>query len=244
MAAVYILTIRYAICISLSMLKRALQSTIERLAKSFPVVAVTGPRQSGKTTLVRKMFANRAYVSLEDPAERAFAQEDPQGFLARFVKGAVFDEAQRWPDLFSYLQGLVDNDQTPGRFILTGSQQFGLLVGITQSLAGRVGMTRLLPLSLAEIPTRKEGTLDEWILRGGYPALSEAARNAGDWFASYVATYVERDVRQFIHLKNASLFEKFIKLVAGRVGQLMDYQSLGNDVGVDAKTVKHWFSIL
>jgi predicted AAA+ superfamily ATPase len=226
------------------MLKRALQSTIERLAKSFPVVAVTGPRQSGKTTLVRKMFADRAYVSLEDPAERAFAQEDPQGFLARFVKGAVFDEAQRWPDLFSYLQGLVDNDQTPGRFILTGSQQFGLLAGITQSLAGRVGMTRLLPLSLAEIPTRKEGTLDEWILRGGYPALSEEARNAGDWFASYVATYVERDVRQLLQVQNLGTFQRFLRLCAGRTGQLLNLNTLAGEAGISHTTARAWMSVL
>ena len=136
------------------MFSRQLADTLKRLATTFPVVAVTGARQSGKTTLVRQLFPDRPYVSLEDPSERAFAAEDPKGFLARFSSaGAIFDEAQRWPDLFSWLQGMVDADRTPGRFVLTGSQQFGLLSGISQTLAGRVGMTRLLPLALgSELP--------------------------------------------------------------------------------------------
>ena len=154
-------------------------------------MAITGPRQSGKTTLARSFFSGLKYVSLEDPAELAFAEEDPRGFLARFSKGAIFDEAQRWPALFSYLQGMVDEDRTPGRFVVTGSQQFGLMAGITQSLAGRVGMTRLLPLSLAEIPGERLGSLDEMLLRGGYPAMYSGAVDPGDWLASYVATYVE-----------------------------------------------------
>ena len=130
------------------MFSRQLADTLKRLATTFPVVAVTGARQSGKTTLVRQLFPDRPYVSLEDPSERAFAAEDPTGFLARFSSaGAIFDEAQRWPDLFSWLQGMVDADRAPGRFVLTGSQQFGLLSGISQTLAGRVGMTRLLPLA-------------------------------------------------------------------------------------------------
>lgn len=226
------------------MIKRALQSTIRRLEKSFPVIAVTGPRQSGKTTLVREMFADRSYVSLEDPAERSFALEDPKGFLARFKKGAVFDEAQRWPDLFSHLQGLVDEDRTPGRFILTGSQQFGLLAGITQSLAGRVGMTRLLSLSLEEIPARNEGTLDERILRGGYPALSDAGRNAGDWFASYVATYLERDVRQVLNVQDLATFQRFLRLCAGRTGQLLNLSALAGEAGISHSTARAWMSVL
>ena len=135
------------------MLPRSITPTLQRLATGFPVLAITGPRQSGKTTLARALFADKPYVSLEDPVERAFATEDPRGFLARFTEGAVFDEAQRWPELFSHLQGMVDADRRPGRFVLTGSQQFGLLAGVTQSLAGRVGMTRLLPLAATEIPS-------------------------------------------------------------------------------------------
>ncbi|OHE78143.1 MAG: hypothetical protein A3F67_00430 [Verrucomicrobia bacterium RIFCSPHIGHO2_12_FULL_41_10] len=138
------------------MLKRKLEPTLKRLAHAFPIVAVTGPRQSGKTTLVQKLFSDLPYVTLEDPMERAFAIEDSRGFLARFKNGAIFDEAQRWPDLFSYLQGMVDAEKKLGRFILTGSQQFNLLSGISQSLAGRVGMTRLLPFSIAELSLLKD----------------------------------------------------------------------------------------
>ena len=156
------------------MLTRSITPTLLRLAASFPVVAMTGPRQSGKTTLARAQFADKPYVSLEDPIERTFANEDPRGFLARFTQGAVFDEAQRWPDLFSHLQGMVDVDRRPGRFILTGSQQFGLIAGVTQSLAGRVGMTRLLPLAATEIPAvvDRQISLDGLLLKGGYPCAA------------------------------------------------------------------------
>ena len=156
------------------MLTRSITPTLQRLAASFPVLAMTGPRQSGKATLAHAQFADKPYVSLEDPVERAFANEDPRGFLARFSQGAVFDEAQRWPDLFSHLQGMVDADRRPGRFILTGSQQFGLLAGVTQSLAGRVGMTRLLPLAATEIPAvaDRQISLDGLLLKGGYPCAA------------------------------------------------------------------------
>jgi hypothetical protein len=169
------------------------------------------------------------YVSLEDPSEFAFAQEDPKGFLARFAKGAVFDEAQRWPALFSYLQGMVDEDRTPGRFVLTGSQQFGLLAGITQSLAGRVGLTRLLPLSLAEIPAERLGSLDEMLLRGGYPALYAGSVESSDWLASYVATYVERDVRQVLEVRDLMVFQRFLRLCAARTGQLLNLNALAGE---------------
>jgi predicted AAA+ superfamily ATPase len=180
----------------------------------FPVVAITGPRQSGKTTLARAVFADKPYVSLEDPIERAFAMEDPRGFLARFEKGALFDEAQRWPDLFSYLQGMVDGERAPGRFVLTGSQQFGLLAGVTQSLAGRVGLTRLLPLTFAEMPSAtRQLTIDAMLLLGGYPLLHSQPIMASDWFASYVATYVERDVRQVLNVQDLGGFPALPALV-------------------------------
>lgn len=179
------------------MFERQLTHALIRLAASFPVVAITGPRQSGKTTLSRACFPDKSYVSLEDPIERAFALEDPRGFLARFTDGAIFDEAQRWPELFSHLQGMVDADRCPSRYVLTGSQQFGLLSGVTQSLAGRVGLTCLLPLSLAEIPPAAIAglNLDDLMLRGLYPALHAQTIAPADWHTSYVATYVERDVR-------------------------------------------------
>lgn len=228
------------------MLTRSIAPTLQRLAGSFPVLAVTGPRQSGKTTLARAQFANKPYVSLEDPIERAFANEDPRGFLARFSQGAVFDEAQRWPDLFSHLQGMVDADRQPGRFIITGSQQFGLLAGVTQSLAGRVGMTRLLPLAATEIPSVKAHTLslDSLMLKGGYPALHTQAIEPIDWFASYVATYVERDVRQILNIQNLPTFQRFLRLCAGRTGQLLNISALATEAGITAHTAKNWLAVL
>lgn len=228
------------------MLPRLITPTLQRLATSFPVLAITGPRQSGKTTLARAQFADRPYVSLEDPIERAFAAEDPRGFLARFTQGAVFDEAQRWPDLFSHLQGMVDANRQPGRYILTGSQQFGLLAGITQSLAGRVGMTRLLPLAAPEIPAIANGQLDldNAMLIGGYPALHTQAVQPADWFASYVATYVERDVRQVLNIQNLSTFQRFLRLCAGRTGQLLNISALASEAGITANTARSWLSVL
>ena len=226
------------------MFPRQLQKTLERFARAFPVVAITGPRQSGKTTLARSFFSGLKYVSLEDPAELAFAEEDPRGFLARFSKGAIFDEAQRWPALFSYLQGIVDEDRSPGRFVVTGSQQFGLMAGITQSLAGRVGMTRLLPLSLAEIPDERLGSLDEMLLRGGYPALYSGAVDPGDWLASYVATYVERDVRQVLEVRDLMVFQRFLRLCAGRTGQLLNLNALAGEAGISHSTARAWMSVL
>lgn len=228
------------------MYARHLSDTLQRLAAQFPVVLITGPRQSGKTTLARAEFPDKPYVSLEDPIERAFAEEDPRGFLTRFASGAVFDEAQRWPDLFSHLQGMVDQDRTPGRFVLTGSQQFGLLAGVTQSLAGRVGVTHLLPLALSELPVtkRRERTVDELLQRGGYPALYAQKMEITDWFASYVATYVERDVRQVLRIQDLSSFQRFLRLCAGRVGQLLNLNALGEEAGIAHSTARAWLSLL
>ena len=238
---------------------RDLADTLRRLARQFPVIAVTGPRQSGKTTLMRQVFVDRPYVSLEDPIELAFAQSDPRSFLQRYAQGAIFDEAQRWPDLFSHLQGLVDADRQPGRFVLTGSQQFGLMAGVTQSLAGRVGMTRLLPLTLSELQgeiqneprsklhsaPRKDLYTHLW--RGAYPGLWQrqpSIAECNDWFSSYVATYAERDVRQLLQVQNLSTFQRFLRLCAARTGSLLNLVSLANDTGISHTTARHWLSVL
>ena len=226
------------------MLPRKLSATLARLARSFPIVAITGPRQSGKTTLARAEFHNKPYVSLENPAELAFAREDPRGFLARFPEGAIFDEAQRWPDLFSWLQGVVDEDRRPGRFVLTGSQQFGLLAGISQSLAGRVGMTQLLPLSLGEWPQSRVAGLHNVMLTGGYPALVAQEMPAQDWFPSYVATYIERDVRQVTKVQDLVTFQRFLRLCAARTGQLLNMAALAGEAGISEGTAKAWMSVL
>jgi predicted AAA+ superfamily ATPase len=227
------------------MIPRTLAETLHRLAQSFPVVAITGPRQSGKTTLARAVFADKPYVSLEDPIERTFAMEDPHGFLARFKNGAVFDEAQRWPDLFSYLQGMVDDQRAPGRFVVTGSQQFGLLAGVTQSLAGRVGLTRLLPLAFDEMPAAsRQLSIDSMLLLGGYPLLHSQPILASDWFASYVATYIERDVRQVLNIQDMGVFQRFLRLCAGRSGQLLNLSALAGEAGISHSTARAWLSVL
>ncbi|WP_211665486.1 ATP-binding protein [Leucothrix arctica] len=205
---------------------------------------ITGPRQSGKTTLVRSLFADKPYVTLEDPSERLFAEDDPKGFLARFSEGAIFDEAQRWPDLFSYLQGMVDEDRQVGRFILTGSQQFSLLAGVSQSLAGRAGVTRLLPLASSEIPNLSASSLNSILITGGYPALHAQTINAQDWFASYIATYVERDVRQLINVQDLTTFQRFLRFCAGRSGSLLNLNALAGEAGVTNKVAQAWMSVL
>ncbi|MDO8262611.1 MAG: ATP-binding protein [Gallionella sp.] len=228
------------------MLNRSAFSTALRLAQGFPVLAITGPRQSGKTTMARTLFAGKPYVSLEDPEERSFADTDPRGFLARFPQGAILDEVQRCPDLFSYLQGVVDERQRMGEFIITGSQQFGLMSNIAQSLAGRVGLLQLLPFSLAEL---KEGgmlpaTLDAAMLQGCYPPLYDRPVMPADWFPNYVSTYLERDVRQLLAVRDLSLFQRFLKMCAARSGQLLNLSALAADCGISHVTAREWMTVL
>jgi hypothetical protein len=228
------------------MLARDAEKTLIRLAKSFPIVAITGPRQAGKTTLAKAVFEGKPYVSLENPDEREFAQNDPKRFLARFPNGAVLDEVQRCPSLLSWLQGLVDERGGMGDFVLTGSAHFDLIEGITQTLAGRVGRVELLPLSSRELKAANQlpNSLSQMLIQGGYPALYDRKIITQDWFSNYVATYVERDVRQLISVRNLSQFQTFLKMCASRTGQLINLTSLGADCGISAVTAKQWLSVL
>jgi predicted AAA+ superfamily ATPase len=228
------------------MIPRGAMSTLYRLAKGFPVIAITGPRQSGKTTLAKAAFASKPYVTLENPEEREFAERDPRGFLQRFEAGAILDEAQRCPALLSWVQGLVDERGRMGDFILTGSAQFDLMSGVTQSLAGRVGRVELLPLSAAELAGvhQQPPSLEEALARGGYPALYDRNLSAADWFPNYVATYLERDVRQLIAIRDLTQFHRFVRMCAARSGQLLNLAALGADCGISAVTARDWLSVL
>lgn len=228
------------------MIPRTLQAELIAQLHEYPVVTVLGPRQAGKTTLVRMALPDYAYVSLEDPEQRQIASDDPRAFLKAYPGNTIFDEIQRAPHLLSYLQGIVDAENRPGRFVLTGSHQLELRAAVTQSLAGRTGILHLLPLSIAELASAgiRFERFEDYVFNGFLPRIYDQQQRPRTAYANYYQTYVERDVRQLIRLKDASLFEKFLKLLAGRVGQIMNHQSLANDVGVDGKTIKEWLSIL
>jgi hypothetical protein len=226
------------------MRERLVAGQLASLARYFPVVAITGPRQSGKTTLARAAFADKPYVSFENPDVRWTAESDPRGFLARYQEGAVFDEVQRFPELLSYLQQVVDEAPAPGRWLLTGSRQFGLRSGITQSLAGRVAMLHLLPFATHEWFGTSPPLLDELLWAGLYPPLLDRQIPAGLFMPQYVATYVERDVREVLELRDIGLFSRFVRLCAGRAGQLLNLSSLANDASVTHHTARTWIDVL
>jgi len=226
-------------------LSRHITETLQNFRGWFPIVYLGGPRQSGKTTLLRRLLPDLPYASLEDADTRFRAEEDPRRFLNSFPDGAILDEAQRVPVLFNYLQGIVDADKNR-RFVLSGSQNFLLMESITQSLAGRVGILNLLPFSIKEIEQRRPvATLEHFAWQGGYPRLfDDAAAPASFFFDSYIQTYIERDVRMLKNVGDLSAFGKFMRLCAGRVGQPLNLSTLASDTGISPNTVKSWMSVL
>ena len=231
------------------MIIRQAQKRLEKLYNLFKVVAVTGPRQSGKTTLVKSVFPNKPYVSLENPDIRQFAIEDPKGFLTQFPNGAILDEVQRTPLLFSYLQEIVDSSSETGQFVLTGSNNFLLNQSISQSLAGRVAFLNLLPFSYQELSkddvfSKQNYDENYYILNGFYPPIYDMDIPSNEWLPNYIRSYIERDVRQIKNIIDLLVFERFMRLLAGRTGQELNYSSLSVEIGVDVKTIQSWIGIL
>lgn len=237
------------------MIIRDIQPSLKRLAAKYPIVTITGPRQSGKTTLAKACFPHLAYISLEDPDARRFALEDPRGFLAGLSGGAILDEIQRSPELLSYLQTIVDKDPAAGRFILTGSQQFELMRHVSQSLVGRTALLKLLPFTLSEAVRASKGprdapgrfkvrSLEKTLLTGFYPRIHDQGLEPSQALGDYFSTYVERDLRQLAVVHDLQRFERFVRLCAGRIGQVLNLVSLGNDAGVSHATARAWIDLL
>lgn len=228
------------------MFERELAKKIKYLATKFPVICVVGPRQSGKTTLVKNIFARMDYVSLEDLDNREFALRDPRGFLDTYKKGAIIDEAQRVPALFSYIQTKVDAQEKPGQYILTGSQNILLLENTAQTLAGRVAILKLLPLSLDELKKASFKLINSqtYLFKGFYPKIYAKRIAPTDWYPNYIQTYVEKDVRLIKNITDLNTFQKFVRLCAGRVGQILNLSSLAIDCGITHNTAKAWLSVL
>jgi predicted AAA+ superfamily ATPase len=227
------------------MIKREITTELIASAEEYPVVTVFGPRQSGKTTLAQMTFPHKSYFSLEDPDVRMAAQTDPRGFLANLPDGGVLDEIQRLPQLLSYIQGIVDRTKKKGMFILTGSHQPELHQSVSQTLAGRTAVLSLLPFSLPELRNyRRKWEPFDLIVHGSYPRVHEEKLKPARFFNGYLQTYIERDVRALINLKDLRPFQQFLTLLAGRIGQIVNYSSLSNDVGVSATTIKNWVSVL
>jgi predicted AAA+ superfamily ATPase len=228
------------------MVDRDIEPRLKMLAKQFPAIVLTGPRQSGKSTLCKKVFANLPYATLESPDVRAFSLEDPRGFLKQFPKGAILDEIQNSEQLSSYLQEIIDREPAPGRWILTGSHNLSVMESTSQSLAGRSAVVHLLPLSRHEVVefSHHPKTLNETLVAGGYPRIFDRELRPADWLASYVATYLERDVRSISNIGDLVTFQRFVQLSAGRISQLLNLSSLASDCGVSQPTAKAWASVL
>ena len=227
------------------MIKRDITKELLDCCREYPVVTVLGPRQSGKTTLVRMTFPKLPYTSLEDPDTRIAAEQDPRGFLDELPAGGIIDEVQRVPSLLSYIQGIVDDPEKECSFILTGSHQPDLHEAISQSLAGRTAILTLYPFSCNELKKyKKKWDPFEIALKGSYPRLHEKGLAHARFFSGYIQTYIERDVRAIVNIKDLREFQQFLRLLAGRVGQVVNYTSLSNDIGVSSTTVKSWISVL
>ncbi|OQY37546.1 MAG: AAA family ATPase [Spirochaetaceae bacterium 4572_7] len=225
------------------MLNRQLEDEIKILVNEFPIIAILGPRQSGKTTISKKLFPNYTYVTLEDLDHREFAQNDPRGFMEKYSRNVIFDEIQRVPLLMSYLQSHVDSMNENGKIIITGSHNFLLMEQISQSLAGRVGITKLLPFSYSELSILKPN-LDELIFKGCYPRIYDQNIRPEVFYKNYISTYIEKDIRQIKQITKIDDFLKFIRILAGRTGQELNTNSLGDECGVSHSTIKEWISVL
>ncbi len=225
---------------------RALTEETFETAKEFKIVCVIGPRQSGKTTLCKQLFTEKAYVNLEDPDVLLFAKSNPKAFLAKYPKGAIFDEVQRIPELFNYLQGIVDASDETGQFILSGSNNFLMQQNISQSLAGRVGYIELLPFSLSEleVSNQRNESLNQQMLEGFYPDIIRKKSSASRWITNYIRTYLERDVRLIRNIGDILVFSKFLKICASRTSQLLNMSSIAKELGVEHKTLDAWLSVL
>ena len=228
------------------MVLRDIENIARFLFGKYPVVSITGPRQSGKTTLIKHIFSDLPYVSLEDTDERQFADRDPRGFLNRFPDGAVFDEVQRTPEIFSYIQTEVDKKRKKGMYVLSGSQNFLLLESISQSLAGRVAVLKLLPFSINELSKSNMlwNDYEELIYTGFYPGIYSEKIPPDYFFSNYIQTYVERDVRNIKQIGDLNSFTKFLQLCAGRIGQMLNLTALASDCGIAVNTARSWISIL
>ena len=228
------------------MIKRELEEEFQKCLHEYPAVLLTGPRQAGKTTLAKAICGDKQYFSFEDPLLRIQFQEDPRQFLVNCSEGAVFDEAQHVPELFSYLQGIIDETSDCGRFVITGSQQFGLMEKVTQSLAGRIAVLELLPFSTTELKSAGQlsPSIDEALWTGAYPPIYDRQLRPDRWYSNYVTTYVQRDVRQVSQIHNLDQFARFMQLCAANVGQLFNASRIASDCSLSQKTVNNWLSIL
>ena len=228
------------------MIPRTAASALQRLARGFPVLCITGPRQSGKTTLARASFPDKPYLSLDDPDIARLAREDPRGLLDGYRDGLVLDEVQAVPEIFSYLKTAVDRDPRPGKYVMTSSRQFSLLAGVSESLAGRAAFLTLLPFSAAELAAvgNLPGDPFELMVKGFYPPVYDRDVSPYDWYTNYIASYVERDVRSVLNVKDLGQFQTFVRMCASRVGQLLNLSALALDCGLSHNTVRAWISVL